>query len=321
MAEKINHALVLSDNLRKLLEASSSKASKNALLSDLRVFSKWAEFEQPIPCTELLVAEFIAAMSEQRTLSTITRYVSSISKAHELGKYPNPTKTELVRQAMAGLRRTQSERLKKAPALSADQLLHILENTSKMEWIGRRNRAILTIGWCGALRCSEICALDMSDIEEISQGIVVTIRRSKTDQEGKGYCIGIPSSILGEIIIQWKSSVENLYGKKEGPLFPQIGCGAVDRWFPNEGLRKRLTVRGVSKIIKGMLIKFGLNGSSHSLRRGFITEASRCGVPERVIQRHTRHRSLHVLREYIADGNIMEDNPLPAMFARLLCSG
>lgn len=308
----------LSPELIDLLKKSKSENSRKALDSDLRVLARWLcqdESELSLPITDIVLAEFIAAMSSVRAPSTIVRYVSSISRAHEMAGLENPARSEIVRTAIAGLRRSSNVETKKTQALRFKDLIRIVDSMSKREWISRRNKTMIIIGWCGALRLSELVALDIQDIAKLDDGIYLKIRKSKSDQESRGAIIGIPKSPLTEIVLEWTESLKLLYTSEDGPLFPRIGCSQADRWFPPYGLRNRLSSRSASKIIKGVLADHGICGSSHSLRRGLITEAAAHGVPELTIQRHSRHRSVSVLRGYVDQGNALVDNPLHPIFA------
>lgn len=195
--------------------------------------------------------------------------------------------------------------------------MDLLDRMSSHEWPSRRNRAILAIGWAAALRASEICALNIEDIQQAIEGLVVRIRKSKTDQEGKGIPIGIPASPLTAVILDWKTAVTRLYGTNSGPLFPRIGYAQVDRWFPSIGPRGRISTRSLHKLIVRLLRMVSVEGSVHSLRRGMITEAAVAGAPESLIQRHSRHRSVAVLRGYVEEGNLFASNPLNAVFELL----
>jgi integrase len=308
---------MVSQKLNALIEASSAPSSRKALSCDLAVFERWySGSDEYLPSNEVTVAEFIAAMADKRAVSTIIRYVSSLSKIHELSGWPNPTRSELVRQALSGLRKTRGMRARQAPALTGKELLKILGSLSKTSYCGQRNRAMFAIGWSCGLRCAELQALDVSDLEftEESTSTVVHIRRSKTDTDGKGFSIGIPASPITEILKQWTDMLVALYLSENGPLFPRLSYANVERYFPKKGMRPRLSVRGISKTIRTVMEQNGIRGSVHSLRRGVITEAARLNVPEHLIQRHSRHASTRSLRGYIEEGTIFSDNPLPAIF-------
>ena len=318
MVPKMN----ISDLLQELLDASTSEASRRALESDLRVFNTWYRSSEngeniPLPASELTVAEFIADQSESKATATIIRYVSSLSRIHEMSGWANPTKTELVRKAVQGLRKSKGVAGKQAPALSGEQLITILGSFRAAEWSEQRNKAIFAIGWSAALRCSELHFLNLEDVEKDGENIILNIRKSKTDQSGIGKKIGIPSSPITQIIDHWTNMIIGLYRMETGPLFPSFSRASADRYFPKPGVKNRLSIRGISKVVRTVLGNNNLPGSVHSMRRGMITEAARSGVPERVIQRHSRHASTRILRSYVEDGDLFVDNPLPLVFERI----
>ena len=171
-----------------------------------------------------------------------------------------------------------------------------------------RDRAIIALGFAGAFRRSELCALNMDDLkwtirndEEI---LLVEVRRSKTDQEGQGMTKAIfpskdedisPTALLKHWI--------NRAGIQEGPIFRRIlKNGRVTD--------ERLTPQSVRLIIKDIAVDadLSLNLSAHSLRSGFVTTAIRQGKTERSIMNQTGHRSTQVLREYFRREDAIEDN-------------
>ena len=310
---------MISDRLANLVEASSAPASRKALSCDLAVFRRWSGDDDCFPADDITVAEFIASMSESRAVSTIIRYVSSLSRIHERAGWENPARSEIVRSALSGLRKTDASPVRRAPALTGKQLISICRSLSRTSWAGQRNRALFAVGWSCGLRCSELGALNLQDIEFVDgengvPSVIVHIRRSKTDRDGVGQAIGIPSSPIYAIIHRWTEMLISLYLSESGPLFPRFSCSNVEKYFPPKGMRPRLSVRGISKTIRTVLDQNDISGSVHSLRRGIITEAARLGVPEHIIQRHARHASVKSLRGYIEAGTIFSDNPLPIVF-------
>jgi len=303
--------------IKELLDNSVPKNTRKAFQSDLNQYLVWwhDQFEtgEPFPISDIALAAYITHMKEIKTRSTIMRSLASISKFHTLQEMENPAKSALVKQVMKGIERTIDGSTKQAAPIGIAMLSDILNNLGS-SWVDRRNAAILCVGWCGALRCSEIAELQISDLgEEQNEGIILNIRHSKTDQTRKGAKLALPYSAIVERIIHWKSSVMTLY--KKGPLFP--GFGRHDKWFPKPGPRKGLGERSISIIVKESVKLIGLDPneySPHSLRAGLCTDAARYGCPEHIIQRHSRHVSSDVLRGYIRQGNAWEENPLPAIF-------
>jgi len=312
---------IYQDKIRELLNNSMAKNTRKALKSDLTQFLFWRQETlktgDPFPVSVNVLSAYIAHMSEKgKARSTILRNISSISIMHDMQHIENPTKTEIIRALLKGLKRTTSGRQKKAKALGIKELCRILDNMGS-SWIERRNAAILAIGYAAALRCSEIAALDLDDIgEEESEGVTVFVKHSKTDQEQNGALLALPYSKITEQILYWRTRLNTLY--KAGPLFPRFG--SRDKWFPKPGERDGLTERAISLIIKDAVKLIGLNPaeySPHSLRSGFCTDAAKYGVPENIIQRHSRHVSIAVLRGYVQEGNKWEENPLQPIFDRI----
>ncbi|WP_309709653.1 tyrosine-type recombinase/integrase [Armatimonas sp.] len=171
--------------------------------------------------------------------------------------------------------------------------------------IACRDRALLLLGFAGAMRRSELVGLDVADVVEAADGLVVTIRRSKTDQEGQGRKIGIPyGSKLATCPVRslraWKVRAKIT----EGPLFRQVNRhGKV--------LEGRLGDRTVALVVKRAVAATGVDAASyagHSLRAGLATAAAMAGVSERVIQGQTGHKSLPILRRYIREGSLFREN-------------
>ena len=174
--------------------------------------------------------------------------------------------------------------------------------------LSTRDRALLLLGFAGAMRRSELVGLDVTDISENEDGLVVRIRWSKTDQEGQGEKVGIPYGSHRETcpVRSVKAWLRDS-GITEGALFR-----AVNRHGQMQP--DRLGDRTVARVVKRALVAAGKdqetvgNFSGHSLRAGLATAAAIAGVSERVIQGQTRHKSLLVLRRYIRDGSLFREN-------------
>jgi integrase len=168
-----------------------------------------------------------------------------------------------------------------------------------------RDRALLLIGFAAALRRSELVALDVADVVFEREGMILTLRRAKTDQEGKGTEIAIPFGASERTcpVLTLKAWLEA----------SSIEQGAIFRSVSRHGLlgQARLSDRDVARVVKATVEAAGYDPDSfggHSLRSGFITSAARAGVPEAQIQNQSRHRSLPVLRGYIRRGSLFVDN-------------
>jgi integrase len=153
-----------------------------------------------------------------------------------------------------------------------------------------RDRALLLIGFAGAFRRSELVALDISDLKETTEGLRITIRRSKTDQENHGAVIAIPRGSIAcpvAALMTWIASASII----EGPVFRPVARGG-------RPLNARLTDRSVAEIVKNHAARVGLEPaqfSGHSLRSGFLTSAAARGASIFKMADQSRHKSMDVL--------------------------
>ena len=240
-----------------------------------------------------------------RKPSTITRAIAAISQAHKAAKHPSPATSTDVARVLSGIKRKLgTKRNKKAPILVAD-LRALVKTQPNDTLLGLRNRALFVIGFAGAFRRSELVALDVDDVVFSREGLQVTIKRSKTDQDGAGQTIGLPygSNPLSCPVRTLRAWLERAC----------IDEGAIFRACTRKGkLRGRLRDIEVARTLKRAAIAAGLDApqiAGHSLRRGFITAAARAGKNERDIMRQSRHRAPASLREYIEEAGLFDDNP------------
>jgi site-specific recombinase XerD len=296
----------LSDEARDYVRASKAPATLRAYRADWTDFSYWCQARglQALPAAPETVAGYLTDLARVAKPATLQRRLSAISQAHQAAGHETPTRAAVVRATHAGIRRTKGTASSaKAPALTADvrRMVEGLPDTLA----GRRDRALLLVGFAGAFRRSELVGLDVADVEEVAEGLAVTIRRSKTDQEGEGRKIGIPYGSHPETcpvraVRAWLEVSEI----SSGPLFRPI-----DR---HGNLKPaRLSDRAVALVVKRRAQAAGLNPESfagHSLRAGLATAAAAAGVPERAIMAQTGHKSLPILRRYIREGSIFRDN-------------
>jgi len=172
-----------------------------------------------------------------------------------------------------------------------------------------RDRALLLIGFAGALRRSELAGLDVGDIERVRQGIVLTLRRSKTDQDRQGRKIGIP---FGRT--RWCPVLAfDAWLAASG-----ITAGAIFRPVDRHGhiQEARLSGEAVSLVVRERTAAAGLDPSpysGHSLRAGLATSAAQAGVPTWRIKAQTRHASDAMLNRYIREGELFTDNAAGAL--------
>lgn len=295
----IEHAI--SGKTRDFIRASLSNATRKAYKADIDHFRAWGG---SIPAAPLTVARYLADHAEKLTIATLRRRLATIAKAHAGNGYPNPVDSEPVKMTLRGIRRTHGKPQVQARPLECAHLLRIVGKPRKCAEI--RDQALLLIGFSGAFRRSELVALDVSDLEFVAEGLLITLRRSKIDQEGTGRQVPIPLA-RGNIcpvhaLRQWLE----VAAIKEGPVFRGVTrAGKV--------LEERLSAQSVSLILKKRMAKLGLSTervSGHSLRSGFVTAAARVGASIAKISVQTGHRSPAMVMRYIREAEFFIDHPL-----------
>jgi len=206
---------------------------------------------------------------------------------------------------MAGIRRSKGTAQTGKRPLAAPDLRALFAPLDSRRILDVRDRALLLVGFAGAFRRSELVGLDVSDLAFNTAGLIVNIRRSKTDQEWQGRRVGIPygstpATCPVRALEAWLAAL----GADEGPLFR-----AINRHGQLAG--RRLTAQSVALVIKRLAAQAGMEAddlAGHSLRAGLATAAAAAGVPERAIMAQTGHRSLATLRKYIREGSLFLEN-------------
>jgi integrase len=281
--------------------------------------------------------------------STMERRLSAIAYAHHSAGLESPTRTKVVREALEGLYRRQAIRareqpnlrLRKAKPLTVELLCELVATCDRDSLRGLRDRALLVIGLAGAYRRSELVSLDWNDVEEDADGLRVTLASSKTDQRGRGHLKGLPygsnePTCPVRALRDWRTTLSQAvaslpggaHGLVAGPIFGPVNRHGQPRvaWSADGTLvLERLGDGSVNTIVKDrvrqalrrrqpppdpeLVEQQVADYSAHSLRGGFISTAARRRVPEYLIMRHTGHRTERVMRGYIDEGALWEDNP------------
>ena len=294
--------------------ASKASATIRAYMSDVRVFEAWCRRFgfRSMPAAPETVAAFIVSEAEEgRAASTLGRRMAAIRYGHKLAKVPDPTDDEGVHAAMKGARRKLKVAPKQKAAATADILAALLMRTPDT-LTGKRDRALLGLGFAGAFRRSELVALDVADLVEGPEGLRVRIRQGKTDQEGRGTEIAIPHGRFIRpvaLVREWLDAA----GIVEGPVFrPVSRSGRVRASKVDEDREPpRLTTQAVADIIKRYCAAAGLDASTfgaHSLRAGYITTAAERGADLTRIMDQSRHRDPRTVVGYIRRANAFKDH-------------
>jgi len=299
----------LAQQARDFIHAAKAANTRRAYRSDWRHFELWCRGQglASLPATPETVALYLTALAADHKPASLQRKLTSLTKAHQAAGLASPASLQhaLVSETMQGIRRTLgTAQPGKEPLLTAD-LLEMLDCLDA-GLIGIRDRAVLLVGFAGGFRRSELANLDIADIQETADGLVIQVRRSKTDPEGKGIRVALPyGSAAATCPVRTYRAWIAAAGIAAGPAFR-----AVDRH--GRVSPGRLDAGSVARLIKRAARAAGLDPAhyaGHSLRAGFATQAFLNGAAEVSIMRQTRHKSLNTLRKYIRDRALFRDNP------------
>jgi integrase len=301
----VNGSTGLSEKVEQLVEAGIADATRRAYRADLAHFRAWGG---ELPAKPEEVAAYIAAYADSLSVATLVRRIATISKAHEARGLPNPCRSEIVRATIKGVRRVRGVKQREAKPLLRDDLFRVLDALGD-GLRDARDRALLLIAFAGGFRRSELSAINCVDLKAARQGLVVNIRRSKTDQEGAGRKVGIPYGRTRHCPVLALERWLKLSGIEGGPVFRP-----VDRH--GRIALGRLSGGAVSQIVRERVAAAGIDPegySGHSLRAGFATSAVQAGVSTFKVRAQTGHASDATLSRYVRDGELFADNAAGAL--------
>ena len=291
-----------------------SRGTARAYATDWRAFESWCHSVErnSLPATSQTVALFLTAEGKlKRAPATLDRRLAAIRLMHIGAGYLPPRESLEISEVTRRIRRVwRRPAARKAPALGADikRMVDVIEPDSLR---GLRDRALILLGFAGALRRSELVALDINHLTINRKSLSVIITNSKTDQEGHGQVIAIPR-IPGSRYCPVKAVSDWLAGAeiRQGPVFR--------RFYRSDGFSKsRLTGQSVSLIVKELAAKAGLASgkyAAHSLRSGFLASAAHNRVSILYIADQSRHRSLDFILESMRAQHRFEDHsPLSSL--------
>jgi integrase len=293
------------------IQAATRDNTRKAYQSDVAHFTQWGGL---LPSSPEIITRYLQAFAALLNPRTLTRRLTALKHWHAYQGFADPTLHPAVRKTMIGIFNVHGQPKNKAPAINLEQLTQMAtfmkqQNTLAM-W---RNNALLQVGFFGAFRRSELVALQFEQITFVPEGMDILIPRSKTDPSGAGQQCAIP---YGD---QELCPVTALKTWCEKAL---ITSGFIFRGLErDQHLRSSpLLGKSVSTIIKKIARECQLqnaeNFSSHSLRRGFATTASRKGAPFVSIMRHGRWRHEGTVLGYIEEGQRFEANAAKIIFQK-----
>jgi site-specific recombinase XerD len=277
--------------------------TKRAYRSGWRDFSKWcdASGREPLPADVATVIDYLTHLADRgQAMATIDVKRAAIASAHATAGYGDPTKHPDVATLVKGIARTIGRAQAKKEPVTLDDLRAMVGTLDTSTVGGKRDKALILLGYAGAFRRSELVALDVADLR-VNGKVVVTLRKSKTDQEAQGRQKHVPT--LDDATICPVTALLDYLdtaGIESGPVFRRL-----DR--AGRLTADRLSAQSVALILKATAKAAGLdhrNLSGHSLRAGYITTANRAGASDSDIMAQTHHTSPATLAGYKRDAGV-----------------
>jgi integrase len=290
-------------SLGTYIQAATSDNTRRAYQSDIRHFMDWGGV---LPTTTETILHYLQQHATQLNPRTLVRRLTGLKQWHLYQGFADPTAHPLVRKTLKGIHYKQGTPKEKAAPLTLEILLQLANLLSQSQrLINLRNNALLQIGFFGAFRRSELVALQYEHIQWVPEGIEILIPRSKTDQTGEGQICAIP---YGDEILCPVNALKNWIENTN------ITCGAIFRRVSkdNQIQGQPITAQQWNAIFKSLIQTCGLpepdSYSSHSLRRGFATTASKKGAAFGAIMQQGRWRHEGTVLGYIEEGKRFESN-------------
>ena len=260
-----------------------------------------------LPADPIVVAMWISESAPFLNPRTIEVYLNGIAKAHKLARQPNPCASDEVRTVLRSVVQQYGRPpVQKKPILGSDiRDVMLLARKEPNAVLGTRNAAIVSMGFCAALRRSELASLDVCDTTIYPRkGYVVTVPRSKTDVQGDTYRLEVDASDNPEVcaLAALEAWLECLPARA-GPLFRRVHrSGKV--------LDGRLSGQTYALIIKEYAEALGRDPADyagHSTRAGLITTLYEQNVSDARICEQSRHDSIRMMRRYIRSEALFRD--------------
>lgn len=294
--------------------------TRRAYEGDWKRFSDWCLLwgHRALPAAPQTVILYVTYLADperpggSQKPATIERAMASLSYYHKVRGYVPPRQSVHLQQHIRKVKNVLKVAPEQAPPLLVRHLEKIVARMPATEPVALRDKALLLVGWAGALRRSEVAAFNRRDAVFTPEGVALSVRSSKADQEGAGESIPIEPALNPDLcpvsaLRAWLACAE-AGAELAGPLFPRTYFGGltperIPDWEINEVVKTWARKADIAPDQPGMEF------SGHSLRAGFITEAARAGRAEWQIMSHSRHKSYESFRGYIRRANLFQDNP------------
>ena len=282
------------------LKNSKAQNTLRAYQADFRDFSNFCiqnGFNE-MPTNPKILSLYLTHLSSSSKYSTLKRRLASIGVLHKMKGHYIDTKHPIIVENLMGIKRKKGTNQKgKKPLLINDLklIINVIDETNEKERKKIRDKTLILVGFSGGFRRSEIVNIEYEDLDFVTEGVKIFIKRSKTDQSGEGSIKGIPY-------------FDN---------YKYCPVRSLKKWIEFDNIKSgrifSVSDKTVALVIKKYSYLAGLDSSKyagHSLRSGFATSAAEAGAEERSIMAMTGHKTTQMVRRYIKDANIFKNNAL-----------
>ncbi|MEZ5194149.1 MAG: tyrosine-type recombinase/integrase [Nocardioides sp.] len=283
------------ERIAAAIDAARTESTRRIYAYTWAQWARWCAARNltPLPGDPAALCAYLAERAAQgAAIVTLDGACTAIRHVHRMHGAADPVADETVRQVRLGLRRSYGSAPRRlARPLSTEDIRQILSAIDRTDAMGIRDAAIILLGYASAMRRSELIALTLLDLEDKPDGLLVTIGRSKTDQEGRGQIVAVargrhPQTDPLAALAAWRE----IRGHTPGPLFT--------RFYRRHLSLQPLGGDTIARMLRARAIDAGLDATritAHSLRAGHATTAALGGVPLARIAAQTRHKDLTVL--------------------------
>ncbi|RAI54549.1 tyrosine-type recombinase/integrase [Roseicella frigidaeris] len=292
--------------------ASLSPATLRAYQSSWQAFLDWCALagRQALPATPATVAEHLASLAATHSRASLAKRLSAIGQYHRLAGHAFAASHPVIHHTLRGIHRQHGRPARRAAALTTAEIKRLLATCRTRGLADLRDRALLLLGYAGALRRAELVAIAREHLTLTADGLRLLIPRSKTDAAGQGAEIGIPRGQKPETcpvraLEAWLQASACRYG----PVFRKVSrWGEVEPAGLHPDAVRQILLRRAAQA--GLTVSGQERLSPHGLRAGFITEAYRQGARDEDIMDHTRHRDLRTMRGYVRRARLLTESPV-----------
>lgn len=277
------------------LEGAYAHGTLRAYRTDIQAFVSWCKCskQRPFPAKPKIVADFITHESKYLANSTLKRRLAALSKMHALLRLPNPASDEDVKIALRRAFRKKTSRPRQALGLN-HELRDALISTFDESLQGKRNKALVRVGYDILARRSELVSLTVEDLKEHSK---ILIRRSKNDPFGEGRLAALSQQSV-HFLHNWLSA-GNI---KTGPLFRSIKGTTIAK----ESIHPHTIGRILKKAAKQAMIPTDVieNISGHSMRIGAAQDMMLNGCDVLPIMAAGGWKTINVVARYVEKADL-----------------